>query len=905
MKKIKRIFYLYKLDWQRIFKIPLATFLIVALMILPSLYAWFNIKALWDPYGNTGEIPIAIYSDDVGTTLNDKKIEVGQEVLKKLKKNDQLGWRFVKSKKAVTEGVKSGKYYAGIYIPKDFSEDLISFTKGEIKKPQIDYYFNEKINAIAPKITDKGANSLKDQVAENFISTATTTLFTALKDVGYDIEANLVSINKVKNLILITDEHATEINGYLEEIVTLHDKLPEMKEKLAKANEFSSYLPEVDALGEKIIALNDKMPELEKQAAVILTLQEKIPELQAAGNQLAEINEDFSSVEQTMNQGVSEAKEGLAIIEKVQSLWPEIEKLGSQASGTSESVLAFAKQLQTALPTIITSVDTTLDAISQAAGDVQTTTSDLQTLLDKNELTDAEKQQVVTLLEALAEHFNTQATLLNSVITLLENLQQATGSTALDSVIQQLKTVEQTVSDLATRATSLAEQAKNGEFDQIKTDISALLTSANQAAGAVQTTITNVKALNVGDSITTIVNQLIDTLTTASSLMSQVNFEQLESLLTATHGTVKNAISILEKYQAQLPAIRQELSDANTLLNGHMTQIVDAINKGADLYNNELPTVAEKLQLAANFMKNDWSSVRNDLTSTLALMNEKFPDVEKALNLADDLIQNDWPSIQAGIHKAAEAIRKGEETIDLGQVIKLMKQDIQKESDFFTNPVDLKTTTMYPIANNGSASTPFYTALCLWVGALLFSSVATTGYFLNDKQKNQFTKRETFIARMLTFLTMAIGQALIVTLGNYFLLGVDVRQPAWSVFFAVLVALSFMMIIYVLVAMFGNIGKGIGIIILVLSISGGGGNYPIQVSGKFFQMINPLLPFTYAVNLLRESAGGIYWANAWQDLIFLVCMFVGFAAVGIYLFPKVTDLQKRMSERAKQSHLFH
>jgi len=160
VKKIKRIFYLYKLDWQRIFKIPLATFLIVALMILPSLYAWFNIKALWDPYGNTGEIPIAIYSDDVGTTLNDKKIEVGQEVLTKLKKNDQLGWRFVKSKKAVTEGVKSGKYYAGIYIPKDFSEDLISFTKGEIKKPQIDYYFNEKINAIAPKITDKGANSL-------------------------------------------------------------------------------------------------------------------------------------------------------------------------------------------------------------------------------------------------------------------------------------------------------------------------------------------------------------------------------------------------------------------------------------------------------------------------------------------------------------------------------------------------------------------------------------------------------------------------------------------------------------------------------------------------------------------------------------------------------------------------
>lgn len=100
---------------------------------------------------------------------------------------------------------------------------------------------------------------------------------------------------------------------------------------------------------------------------------------------------------------------------------------------------------------------------------------------------------------------------------------------------------------------------------------------------------------------------------------------------------------------------------------------------------------------------------------------------------------------------------------------------------------------------------------------------------------------------------MGIGQALIVTLGNYFALGVDVRNPAYSVWFAVLIAITFMIMVYVLVALFGNVGKGIAIIILVLSISGGGGNYPIQVSGKFFQMINPFLPFTHAVNLLRNQ----------------------------------------------------
>ena len=89
-------------------------------MIIPSLYAWFNIKALWDPYSNTGELPIAVYSDDQTATFQDKSVNIGDEVLKNLKKNKQLGWRFVDSKKELDKGVQSGKYFAGIYLPKIF-----------------------------------------------------------------------------------------------------------------------------------------------------------------------------------------------------------------------------------------------------------------------------------------------------------------------------------------------------------------------------------------------------------------------------------------------------------------------------------------------------------------------------------------------------------------------------------------------------------------------------------------------------------------------------------------------------------------------------------------------------------------------------------------------------------------
>ena len=134
----------------------------------------------------------------------------------------------------------------------------------------------------------------------------------------------------------------------------------------------------------------------------------------------------------------------------------------------------------------------------------------------------------------------------------------------------------------------------------------------------------------------------------------------------------------------------------------------------------------------------------------------------------------------------------------------------------------------------------------MWVGAVLLSSVATTDYYLDKKRVKNYTKREQFGARMLDLLDDGDRSKLDRYFRNMFLLGVYVVNPVYSVLFAVLIALSFMMIVYVLAALFDNVGKGIAIIVLVLSISGGGGNYPIQVSGKFFQMINPFLPFTHA-----------------------------------------------------------
>ncbi|MGX7245891.1 YhgE/Pip family protein [Enterococcus quebecensis] len=888
MKHIKNTLKLFKLDWQRIFKNPIATFLIIALMIIPSLYAWFNIKALWDPYANTGELPIAVYSDDKPASFKGKEVNIGDEVLKNLHENKQLGWKFVDSKQELDKGVKSGKYYAGIYLPKDFSKDLLSFTTGEITKPKIDYSINEKINAIAPKIADKGASSLQAQITDQFIQTASSTLVSVFNEIGYNLDSNLVSITKVRNMILSTDENINQIDKYTQEVVALHGKIPELKTKLGKANEFVGYLPQVDALGAKLVDLNDKMPTIKEQAKVILTLQEKIPEIQNAGKQLAMIDEDFASVEQTMNEGINEAKQGLLIIQGVQGALPEIQKLGDQADSLATATSEGAAKLQEALPGITSSMKVTLQAISTISSSVASVVEQLR----NNHLTPEERE---VLKQQLSDSLGRQQAVIQQLIQTMTQIQEAAGNQELQPTIAKLNTVNNMISVLKAKVDSLDVNAITDA------DLEAIQNTANDIAA----TAGSIDVDAVSTMVNNILTKLISTISTAQDLLNKAKQIDFAALLSSTEATVSNAIGILEKYQAELPAIKQEIHDANVLLNGHMDTIVNGINKGADLYNNELPVIQEKLGLAASFIQNDYPGIKENITGTLKTVNEKMPDLEAALDKANDLIQNDWPNIKSGLHKAAEAIRKGEKDVDLGEVIKLLKMDATAESDFFTKPVEIAENKIYPIANNGSASTPFYTALCLWVGAVLFSSVATTDFYLDEKDRGKYSKREQFSARMMTFLVMGLAQALIVTLGNYFLLGVDVRQPVYSVLFALLIGFSFMMMVYVLVGLFGNVGKGAAIIILVLSISGGGGNYPIQVSGKFFQFINPFLPFTHAVNLLRESAGGIYWPNAWKAIIILAMISIVFCVLGIFLYPFIEEKTKKLANVSHESRIFH
>lgn len=183
---MSRVLAIFSRDIKRILKNPVAIIVTLGVCIIPSLYAWFNILANWDPYENTSTIPVAIVTEDTGATVADMgQINAGDMVVNELKKNTQLKWVFTNKSDAL-EGVSSGDYYAAIIIPNNFTQTLSSVLDGKTSKAHVAYYVNEKVNAVSPKVTDTGATTIENTINETFVGTVAGVLSEKVVDAAAD-----------------------------------------------------------------------------------------------------------------------------------------------------------------------------------------------------------------------------------------------------------------------------------------------------------------------------------------------------------------------------------------------------------------------------------------------------------------------------------------------------------------------------------------------------------------------------------------------------------------------------------------------------------------------------------------------------------------------------------------------
>ena len=158
-RDINNIIEIMKHDFHSALLNPIVIIILIAIIILPSLYAIINIEACWDPYEKTGNMKFAVANLDNGTTYNNMSINVGNELVNTLKNNTDFKWVFV-SESELREGVKNGTYYSGIIIPQNLSENVVSITSDNPKTAILYYIVNDKTNPVAPRIAQQGANAV-------------------------------------------------------------------------------------------------------------------------------------------------------------------------------------------------------------------------------------------------------------------------------------------------------------------------------------------------------------------------------------------------------------------------------------------------------------------------------------------------------------------------------------------------------------------------------------------------------------------------------------------------------------------------------------------------------------------------------------------------------------------------
>lgn len=229
---------------------PAALLICVGLVLLPSLYAWFNIAASWSPYDYTSNLKVGVTNLDKGAEIDGVHINVGDQVIDGLKKNNSIGWQFVELNEAMEE-VHSGEYYAALVIPETFSRDMTSFLRADVHKASIQYYVNEKLNAISPKITSAGMNAVQNQVNETFIKTISDVALNALHVADDKYMAYKPTMSRMLDTMDMT---AANMNLFI-----------------ANMNDFQKMLNQADALSKNAESILPKASQGLKDASALTT----------------------------------------------------------------------------------------------------------------------------------------------------------------------------------------------------------------------------------------------------------------------------------------------------------------------------------------------------------------------------------------------------------------------------------------------------------------------------------------------------------------------------------------------------------------------------------------------------------------------------------------------------------
>lgn len=735
---MRNIIAIFKRDLSRIRGSVVALIVAVGLVIVPTLYAWFNIAGSWDPYGNTGNLKVAVANSDDGymSDLIPVRVNIGDTVVSALRENDQLDWRFVSESDAV-EGVRSGEYYAAVVIPENFSSRMMTVFSSDAEHAEIVYYENQKANAIAPRVTDKAASTVRQQIDETFAKT--------ISDVGLATTSSLLEFMDGDQIAA----YAGNLSG------TLAGAITTLRDASGSVDEFAGLL-------QSSTGLLDSTSDL----------------LASAGA----ANKDAEAL-------VGDAKTGLSGMHD--ALDAAVAAINQSLKDSAGDYDAAAKAIDEAFGAADAHVSLTVTQLRDASADVSKRASDMRDVQDN-----------ILAVERDVEGSN-----------LPEKLKA--------ELVQKIDIVANTVGNVANQQELLAKHLSDA--------------AASLETGAADA---RAKAQAVKDGIAEAKGRI---------------------------GGVKDS------YNATLKQQISDLSDA----------VADVARRGSDMADDLGATVTD-LSHAASALSDDLAGAHEVLAGASADL----------VSAADDLQR-----LKEGLDTA---VTSG----DLDRVRELIGSDPAALADALAAPVALDRQAVYHIKNYGSAMAPFYTTLSIWVAGIVLAAMLKANVDEADvKALGNPRLHELYLGRYAFFALLAFAQATLVCAGDLLFFGIQCEHPFQFMLVGWLAGFVFSNMIYTLTVSFGDIGKAIAVVLLVMQVAGSGGTFPIEMTADFFQAVYPFLPFTHAINAMHAAMAGAYGMEFWIELGTLSLYLIPSLALGLVFRRPVIRANRWIIEKLEETKL--
>lgn len=808
-----------KQEWKNILKNHWIQIVLVALILIPSIYTVVFLGSMWDPYGNSGDLPVAVVNKDKAVEYNDKKLDVGDQLVKKLKDNDSLDFHFVNSKEA-NKGLKNGDYYMVITIPSNFSKNATTLLDKNPKKMVLNYTTNPGTNYVASKMDDSAIAKIKAEVSASVTKTYAETIFT--------------SIGTMSDGFAEASDGTQQLSDGMTQLEDGNKTISDNLKVLA-----SSSLTFKDGTNTLTKGLKDYTNGVVTVNNGIYQLKTGVGTLGSATPTLASGVSDLNTGAQALNKGVSDYTAGVSqalvgvnqLVENNTALNAGVKALGEGAEklvAGNQQVVDGVKKLQENLETSKKTMASSQDSLTQLS-DGKTSLDNYATLIKTlNASGDAQKQGIASKLLTsgmsraeidaydLTNYFPVDkykdgvASYMDSVAT------YTTGaSTAINTLSSSTKS---SLNDL--------DVALNGGTLTDGTKVPTGLVSGTQT---VQAGLNEVNAKVNGGKYVTVDND---------GNIKQVTVDSKDALVAG-----------VQAYTAGVDSLQKgltQIADNNTALTSGATALADGTSK----LNSNVPELTKGITALTSGVDQLATGTSTLVSNNATLMNGanqlsdgagQISDGASKLAAGSDTLGDGIKSAADGVTTLNDALKSGAEESKIDST--------DKTTDMVATPVETSHKEISKVENNGHAMAPYMMSVGLYVTCLAFALMYPIRHGIK-KAENAWKYWASKATVMYTVSTLAaIVMVTALRLINRF----EPVNLGLTYLLAILVSAAFMSLVMLLSLTTGFIGDFLLLVFMIVNLGGSAGTYPLDTGPAIYKAIHKFVPYTYSVDGFRKT----------------------------------------------------